>query len=46
LTAYENGERLDHGLTRLFAEIDAELGQVEEKNIDPRFIQLFLFTST
>jgi hypothetical protein len=43
LTAYEIGERLGQGLTRLFAEIETELGQVEEKNIDPRFIKLFLF---
>ena len=42
LTGTEIAEQCGNSLENLFAEIEAELGQVSIKDIEPRFIQLFL----
>lgn len=42
LTAHEISERLGHGLTTLFGEVENEYGPVSAKDLDPRFIDLFL----
>jgi len=42
LTGAEIADQCGNSLEKLFAEIEAELGQVSIKDIEPRFIQLFL----
>jgi Family of unknown function (DUF6178) len=42
LTGMEISEQCGNTFETLFAEIETELGQVSAKNLDPRFIQLFL----
>jgi len=42
LTGTEIADQCGNTLENLFAEIEAELGQVSTKDIEPRFIQLFL----
>ena len=42
LTDYEISEKLGLVFEDLFAEIEAEYGRVAAKDLDPRFVQLFL----
>lgn len=42
LTDYEISQKLAQTLENLFSEIESELGSVASKDLDPRFIQLFL----
>ncbi len=43
LATYEITERMGGALENLFNQLENELGRLEAKDIDPRFIQLFLF---
>lgn len=43
LTTFAIAERMGPALEQLFCEIENELGSVAPENLDPRFIQLFLF---
>lgn len=43
LATYEITERMATALEQLFLEIEVELGEVKTQNLDPRYIQLFLF---
>jgi hypothetical protein len=42
LTGTEISQKCGKTLDSLFSELESELGQVSKKNIDPRYIQLFL----
>jgi len=42
LTHYEISQQLAQSLENLFSELEGELGGVASKDLDPRFIQLFL----
>ena len=42
LANYEISQKLVQSLENLFSEIEGELGSVASKDLDPRFIQLFL----
>lgn len=42
LTSKELTDKSGQEFDRLFSEIEDELGRVEEKNLDPRFIHLFI----
>ncbi|MFH1992341.1 MAG: DUF6178 family protein [Pseudomonadota bacterium] len=42
LTPYEISQKLGQTLERLFSEIESELGEVSKKDLDPRYIRLFL----
>ena len=42
LKTYEIAQRFGHTLEKLFCEIESELGEVSEKDLDPRYIHLFL----
>jgi len=44
LPGTEIADQCGNSLEKLFAEIEAELGQVSIKDIEPRFIQLFLIS--
>jgi hypothetical protein len=44
LTGSEISRQCGKTLESLFAEIESELGQVSKKNIEPRYIQLFLIS--
>ena len=44
LTGTEIAQQCGKTLESLFAEIETELGQVSKKDLDPRFIQLFLIS--
>ncbi len=44
LTGTEIARQCGKTLESLFAEIESELGQVSRKNLDPRYIQLFLIS--
>jgi hypothetical protein len=44
LTGTEIAQKCGKTLEGLFAEIEAELGQVSKKDIDPRYVQLFLIS--
>jgi Family of unknown function (DUF6178) len=41
-TTYDLSDRLGGALEHLFATMESELGEVDIKDLDPRFIQLFL----
>jgi hypothetical protein len=43
LAGFEISERMAPELERLFTKIEGELGQVQQEDLDPRFITLFLF---
>ena len=43
LAANAISERMGTALERLFAEIESELGSVDTRDLDPRYIRLFLF---
>lgn len=43
LSAHAISERMGQALETLFGEIEQELGQVETRFLDPRYISLFLF---
>lgn len=45
LATYEITERMGHALESLFNQLESELGPLDDTNLDPRFIQLFLFRS-
>jgi len=45
LTTYEISERMASALEQLFLNLEEELGDVERKDLDSRFISLFLFTT-
>jgi len=42
LTPYEISQKLGQTLERLFSRIESELGDVSRKDLDPRYIRLFL----
>lgn len=42
LTPYEISQKLGQTLERLFSKIESELGEVAAKDLDPRYIRLFL----
>ena len=42
LTNYEISGKLGHTLENLFSEIESEYGKVSSKDLDPRYIHLFL----
>lgn len=46
LADFEISERMAPELERLFTKIESELGQVKQKDLDPRFITLFLFVES
>lgn len=44
LSIYDISERMAPALDQLFGKIESELGRVKPKDLDPRFITLFLMT--
>ncbi len=46
LEGFEITERLGKTFENLFAEIESELGPVAAKDLDPRYIQMFLLEDT
>jgi hypothetical protein len=43
LTTFEIADRMAPALEQLFEAVEEELGAVQSKHLDPRFIQMFLF---
>lgn len=45
LATFEIADRMAPALEQLFADVEQELGAVQSKDLDPRFIQMFLLRS-